>query len=402
MKKLLTLLAVLLLVLSLAACSPAQQKQEDAKEPAGNTNSAQTDSKDSAAQGDEIVFGTVGPMTGNLAEYGTNVRNGAALAIEEINANGGILGKQIKHITYDSEGDVEKAGSLFTKLVEVDKMTALVGPVITAECNVISELAQEMKVPMFTPSGTGIEFTKGKDYVYRMCFTDAYQGVLIGKYVSEVLKYKKAAVLYNNGSDYSIGLANAFKAKAEELGVEIVNFEAYSESDSDFSAVLTKIKENNPDAIFIPDYYSVVANIFGQIRTVGIQADVFGGDGWDGAQVEFADAVEGGLFVSHYSIKNPEKLSADFTKAYKEKFGSYPNSFGALSYDVVYTYKAAIEQANSTDAQAIVDALKTLKVDTVCSPSVQFDENGDPKNKSAQIQIFKNGDVEYVTQISGE
>lgn len=392
MKKLLTLFAVLVLALSLAACSPAENK------PAGTD--AKTDGGTDVAT--EIVMGTIGPMTGSLAEYGTNVRNGAALAIEEINAEGGILGKQIKHIVYDSEGDVQKAGSLFTKLVENDKMIGLVGPTITGECNVISELAQEMKVPMFTPSGTGIEFTKGKDYVYRMCFTDAYQGTLIGKYVSEVLKYKKAAVLYNNGSDYSIGLANSFKEKAEALGVEIVNFEAYSESDSDFTAVLTKIKENGPDAIFIPDYYSIVANIFGQIRTVGIEADVFGGDGWDGAQVEFADAVEGGLFVSHYSIKNPEKLSADFTKAYKEKFGSYPNSFAALSYDVVYTYKAAIEKAQSTDGQAIIDALKTISVDTVCSPSVMFDENGDPKNKSAQIQIFKNGDVEYVTQISGE
>lgn len=386
MKKKLLLLAVLAMsILAFASCSSN----------GGNDKKAESNS-------DEIVLGMIGPLTGNLAEYGGKEKNGAELAIEEINANGGILGKQIKYVTYDTEGDATKAIDLFNRLIENDKMTALVGPVITSECNAVSEVAQEKKVPMFTPSGTGVEFTKGKDYAYRMCFTDDYQGTLMGKYAATELKVKTAAVVYNNTSDYSIGLANAFKARAEELGVQVVAFEAYGKDDSDFSALATKIKATNPEAIFLPDYYTTIANIIGQFKSAGIDAKMLGGDGWDGAQVEFSDAVEGGLFVSHYATKDTTPIAAKFTKAYQDKYGHLPNSFAALAYDTVYTYKKAIEDANSTDSAAIIAALQKVNIDTVCSDGVHFNKDGDPENKMAPIQIFKNGDVEFVTKVSGK
>lgn len=391
MKKYLSLLFALMLVLTLMSCS--------------NTENSSKNTQDSSTKGNdvnEIVIGTVGPYTGNIAEYGMKVKRGVELAIEEINKNGGISGKNVKLIAYDTEADATKATELVNRLIEQDGAKFILGPVITSECNAVSEILEENKVPMITPSGTGISITKGKDYVYRMCFTDNYQGVLMGKYAADELKVKTAAVIYNNASDYSIGLANAFKEKVESMGVKVTNFETYGKDDKDFSAIITNVKANNPEAVFLPDYYDVVSNIMSQSKKANFEPKFLGGDGWDGAAVEFAKEVEGGLFVSHYSTKDSSELAQKFTKAYKDKYNELPNSFAALAYDSAYVLKKAIEDANSLDSDEVIKALQNIEIDTVCSDKVKFDKEGDPLNKMAPVQIYKDGDVEFVTKIAGE
>ena len=304
---------------------------------------------------DEIVIGAIGPLSGAASTYGESVKNGAQIFLDKINSNGGIDGKQVVLKFEDDEADPTKAISAYDKLVNQDGVKFLLGPVTSGAANAVGPNATADGIPMITPSGTETNLTTtGGEYVYRTCYIDATQGEVIAKYSSENLGAKTMAVLYNKDSDYSTGIAEAAKAQFEANGGKVVEYVSYNEGDKDFSAQLTNIKSSNPDVLVLPDYYSVVPVIADQARKIGITSQLIGGDGWDSPELVKigGDAVEGGLFVNHYSPDDSDAEVQEFVSAYKEKYGQTPDAFAALSYSTLQLFAEAITKAGSTDGEA--------------------------------------------------
>ncbi|PKM94002.1 MAG: amino acid-binding protein [Firmicutes bacterium HGW-Firmicutes-1] len=334
-----------------------------------------------------IKLGLIVPKTGQVAQYGIAVENAAKLAVDEVNAAGGINGQEVILVSYDNKADAQESISVFNRLVDNDKIVALVGPVISSTSLAVGELANDLEIPMISPTATNLNVTVGLDYVFRACYIDPYQGGTVAKFANENLKATKAAILYNSGDDYSTGLAEAFKATFEEAGGTVTDYEGYTADDKDFKAVLTKIKGNSPEVIFIPDYYNTVGLIAGQVKEVGLEAVMLGGDGWDDVQKEYADVMEGSYFANHYAADDPDPIVQDFITAYKSAYnGETPNALAALGYDATKIMLAAIKTANTTNGPAIREALAATDADAVAG-HVTFDENGDPLKAISMIKI---------------
>ncbi|WP_243661396.1 ABC transporter substrate-binding protein [Miniphocaeibacter halophilus] len=345
--------------------------------------------KDGASSSEEILIGGISPMTGENAIYGITATNGATLAFKEINEAGGILGKQVKFEILDDKGDNTEAVNAFNKLVSQDAV-AIIGAVTSAPTEAVAQPAVDENMPLLTPTGTQFGLTKDRPNVFRVCYTDPFQGEILAQYTAENLKATKAAVLTNNSSDYSDGIAKAFVEKAKELGVDIVAEESYGKGDTDFRAQLTKIAAESPEVVVIPDYYKEIALISQQAKEVGIEATLIGGDGWDGVveqldESSYAD-VENSVFTNHYSLQDESEKVQNFIEAYKGEFNENPSSFAALGYDAAYLYKEAIEKAGSTDKQAIVDAMKEIDFEGVTG-NLKFDENNNPVKSVSMIKI---------------
>lgn len=392
MKKLLLILLALVMGLSLVmtGCAKTEEEKVDPKveeTKAPEATEAAEESAAPAASTETIKIGLIVPKTGQVAQYGIAVENAAILAFNEINAAGGIDGRQIEFISYDNKADATESINVFNRLVENDKVVAIVGPVISSTSLAVAPLAEEMKIPMISPTATNLAVTPDYEYVFRACYIDPYQGSTVAKFATENLSAKKAAILYNSGDDYSTGLAEAFKAKFEADGGEIVNYEGYTADDKDFKAILTGVKENAPDVIFLPDYYNTVGLIATQVKELGIEATLLGGDGWDDVQKEYADVVEGSFFANHFAADDPAPIVQDFITAYKAAYnGETPNALGALGYDAAKIMCAAIDAADSTDPEKILAALKATDLDAVAG-RVKFDENGDPMKQISMIKV---------------
>lgn len=339
------------------------------------------------AKDDTVKIGLITPKTGQVAQYGIAVENAAKLAIDQLNAAGGIDGKQVELISYDDKADATEAVNVANRLISNDKVVAIIGPVISSTSLAVAPIVEAAKIPMISPTATNKDVTIEYDYVFRACYIDPYQGSTVAKFASENLAAKTAAILYNSGDDYSTGLAEAFKAKFESAGGTITNYEGYTADDKDFKAVLTNIKESNPEVMFIPDYYNTVGLIAGQIKEVGITATLLGGDGWDDVQKEYADVVEGGFFANHYASDDPDPIVQDFITAYKEAYkGETPNALAALGYDAAKILTAAIAAAGSTESEAILAAIKATDSDAVTG-HITFDEYGDPLKQISMIKV---------------
>ncbi|MFV0380109.1 MAG: ABC transporter substrate-binding protein [Anaerorhabdus sp.] len=332
---------------------------------------------------DNLVIGSIGPYEGEYSVYGLAVRNGVQMAIDEA---GEVLGKKVELVAYDSKGDVMEATNSYFKLVDSDKAVAIVGPTLSGESIAVGEASQDYKTPILSPSATAIDYTLTGDNVFRGAFTDPYQAKAMGEFAATELKAKTAAILYNAGSDYSEGLTENFTKEFEALGGEVVLSEAYASADKDFNTQLTKILEEQPDVLFIPNYYQDNALIASQARNLGIESVFLGGDGWDGvlSVVEDASALEGAIFCNHYS-PDDEDIIAWF-EAYKEKFDMDATAFAVLGYDSAKLMLQAITEANSEDPQAIVDALNNISYEGLLG-GVTFDENGDPIKNLAFITV---------------
>ena len=341
------------------------------------------------SESDSIIIGGIAPLTGNVAIYGTTATNGANLAVKEINENGGINGKQIDFRVEDDKGDITEATNAYNKLVD-EGMVALLGSITSQPSNAVAERAAADNMPMLTPTGTQFGITEGRPNVFRVCFTDPFQGEMLAQYASETMDVKTAAVMRNTSGDYSNGVADAFVAKAEELGIEIVADESYGNTDTDFRAQLTNISGTNPDVLIIPDYYQIIALIAPQAREVGIEATLMGPDGWDGVSQQLDPSayptVEGSIFTNHYSIKDENEKVQGFITAYTEEYGEEPSAFAALAYDGMYLLKESIEQAGSEDSQAIVDAMKGITFEGVTG-NLSFDDNNNPIKSVSMIKL---------------
>ncbi|MGN0742058.1 MAG: ABC transporter substrate-binding protein, partial [Candidatus Fimadaptatus sp.] len=276
---------------------------------------------------------------------------------------------------------------------------AIIGDVTSKPTIAVAELAAMDNMPMITATATAYDVTTPGANVFRACFLDPYQGNMMGQYAAQNLGKKSAAVIYNTSDDYSTGLAESFKAKFEELGGTVVAYEAYAGTDIDYKSQLTNIAGNNPDVIFMPDYYNRVAMIAKQARELGLDMTFLGADGWDGllTVVEDATILDGCYFCNHYSTQDEDENVQNFLSSYEAKYGETPNSFSALGYDAAKILFAAIETAGSTDAQAIVDAMTATNLDGVTG-NIVYDEHRDPQ-KSVAIITFENGEMQLVEKL---
>lgn len=347
-----------------------------------------------------IKIGLIVPKTGPASQYGTAVEYSVKLAFEEVNKNGGIDGKTVELITYDSKADTTESINAFNKLVDTDGVVAVIGPIMSSTSLAVAPIAQEKKIPMITPTATNTAITQDYEYVFRACYLVDYQGKAIAKYTKDKLKYDSVAIVYNMDDNYSTLLAESFKATFEADGGTVTNFEAYTNKDSDFKLILTNIKENSPDAIFIPDYTNTVGPIAKQSKSLGITSTLIGGDGWDDIQKIYSDVVEGAYFANHYTSADTSEIVQNFISAYKTKYeGQTPNSFGALGYDAANILINAIDAANSTSSDKIIAQLKLTDMVGVTGKIV-FDEFGNPLQKEISMNKVEAGKLKLDSKIT--
>ena len=317
-----------------------------------------------ADPGGTIKIGVYGDLTGQTSSFGQSTKNGSQMAADEINAAGGINGRQVQLIHEDDQGEPGKAATVVGKLIDQDQVRALIGEVASSNSLAAAPKAQESKVPMISPSSTNPKVTQVGDYIFRVCFIDPFQGEVMAKFAANSLKAKKAAILFDSNSDYSKGLVQFFKAAFTKLGGEIVAEKAYAQRDRDFTGQLTAIRDLKPDVIYVPGYYQEVGVIAKQTKQLGITAPLLGGDGWDSPQIWDlgGESLNGSYISNHYSVDDPKPEIQDFVKRFKAKYnGTAPDALAALGYDAMMVLADSIKRANGTECAALRSAIAATK-----------------------------------------
>lgn len=326
-------------------------------------SSCKKEGANGGAEGGDIVVGEFASLTGGTASFGTSVTEGSRLAFEEINAAGGVLGRQIKTVTEDDQSKTEEATSAVQKLISRDQVVAILGEVASSRSMAAAPIAQSSKIPMISPASTNEEVTKKGDYIFRICFIDPFQGEALANFALNSLKAKRAAVLIDVRQDYSIGLADAFKKTFLAGGGQIVQEQSYSSGDKEFRAQLTSIRGSQPEVLFVPGYYNEVSLMVRQARELGIKVPMLGGDGWDspeltkGAEKEF----ENTFLSNHFAKEDPDPLVQSFVSKYKQKYGKDPDAMAALGYDAARILAEAITRAGTTEGTKLRDAIAQTK-----------------------------------------
>jgi branched-chain amino acid transport system substrate-binding protein len=337
-----------------------------------------------------VRIGGIFPLSGNVAAYGIEARNGILLAIDEINAADGINGRKVELIFEDDEGKPEKSVNAYNKLTTKDKVKIIIGS-LTSKCTIaITSKAQAQQVLLVAPAATEEAVTDAGDYIFRACFIDQFQGTVGGIFSANELGGKQAAILYNNDNDYSVGLKDNFITGFQQQGGMIVANESYTTGDVDFNAQITKIKSANPDLIYLPDYYNTVAVIAKQLRAQGINITIVGADGWDGLTKIAGYEVLNGFYSTHYAADSTDTKVQNFVKSYQAKFGTIPISAAALGYDSMYLISDAIAAAGSFDSTDVKNALAALKGRYVTG-NLSFDDRHNPVKSAAIMEIVKQG-----------
>ncbi len=313
--------------------------------------------------GDTIKVGVYGDTTGATSSFGQSTKNGIQLAFEEINAAGGINGKKLEMLFEDDQGTPEKAKTVISKLINQDKVVAVLGEVASSNSLAAAPVAQEAKIPMITPSSTNPKVTEVGDYISRVCFIDPFQGSVMAKFAANTLKAKTAAILGDNSSDYSKGLTKFFEEEFTKLGGKVITKQTYAQKDQDFKAQLTQMRDQKPDVIYVPGYYGEVGIIAKQARELGMNQPLLGGDGWDSPELwKLGGAALKPAYISnHYSADNPAPEIQNFVKAYQAKFNVAPDSLAALAYDSAKVLADAIKRAGGTDGPKLKDAINATK-----------------------------------------
>ncbi len=381
---------VLAAVMLIACFSGCVSEQEGSSAPAGESGApVETGSTENPGTEEEVVIGGIGPLTGSNASYGISVQQGGQLAVDEINAAGGINGMQIRYLFEDDESDAEKAISAYNKLMD-DGMQVLMGTVTSDPCIAVTDESSRDGILQITPSGSAEACTQ-YDNCFRICFTDPLQGRSMANYMYEE-GLRKVAIIYDVASDYSSGIYEAFVDEFEALGGEIVAAESFTSGDVDFKTQLTKIKATDAEALFLPIYYTEVAYIVNQAVNVGLELPYYGCDGWDGVinQLEGDTTnIEGAIYLTPFVANSEDEIVQNFVANYREAFGAEPDQFAADAYDAIYTIKAAIEQAGSMDNDAIIAAMTEITVSGVTG-EMTFSEDGEP-NKAARVAVIQDG-----------
>ena len=389
------------LACALAAVTTASMLAACGNGDEGDTTKGTTTNNDlgSSANVEETagtyLIGGIGPLTGENASYGISVQNGCQIAIDEINAAGGINGYKLELIFEDDVADEEKAIAAYNRLMD-EGITALVGAVTSGSSIAVGQESVNDGILQITPSGSAAKCTEGFN-AFRICFTDPLQGQTMARYISEQ-GITKVAILYNNADEYSSGITEAFIAEAETLGIEIVANETFSTDDVDFKTQLTTIKATDAECLFLPVYYDKAALITEQAVTVGLELPYFGCDGWDGIIKQLngdTSNIEGATFLTPFVATSEKENVKAFVSAYEEAYCSTPDQFAADGYDAIYAIKAAIEVCDGdVTNENLVAAMTEITVNGVTG-DMTFTAEGEP-NKSALVAVIENG--EYVAK----
>jgi len=312
-----------------------------------------------AGSASPIPIGHVASLTGDTATFGQSTDRGMRMAIEEINASGGALGRPLELLSEDDRSVTEEARTAALKLLQRDEVVALLGEIASSRSLAAAPEAQRAKVPMISPGSTNPKVTEVGDYIFRACFIDPFQGTVMARFATEELKAKKVAILFDFKQDYSVGLADFFRKTFTEIGGEIVADERYTSGDIEFRAQLTTIRAAKPDAIFVPGYYTELGLIAKQARELGIEVPLLGGDGWDSEKtLEIGgSAVEGYYFSTHYAADSDSPKVQAFVERYKEKYGATPDAMAALGYDTAGILADALTRAGDTSGPKLRDAI---------------------------------------------
>ena len=357
---------------------------------------------------DTIKVGANLEMTGGSASYGISSKNAIELAFKEINEKGGINGKQLELVVADNKSEAAEATNAMQKLVSQDNVVAVIGPNLSSSVIAASAINNSAKVLDIAPMATNPYVTvdqasgKTKDFNYRTCFIDPFQGTVMAKFATAELGVGNAAILIDNSSDYAKGLAQFFKENFVKEGGAATAEESYLQKDTDFKATLTKIKATNPDFLYVPGYYQEVGLIVKQARELGMNMPIAGGDGWDSAkmpEIAGAAALNNTYFSSLYSPEDSSDINKNFVAAYEKAYGQKPDVFAALSYDSALLVAEAIKNAGSTEPAKISEAMAKINGFSGVSGSVTFDDKHNPV-KSAVILEYKDGAQSLKTKIN--
>ena len=391
------------LLFALTACE--KRASSDGKSDAKPTADAKP--ADAApVDANTILLGEVGSLTGSEATFGISTRNGIQMAIDEVNATGGVkladgTTKKLAVRVYDDQGKPEEAANAVSRLINQDHVKVILGEVASSSSLAMAPKAQAAQVPMISPSSTNPKVTEVGDYIFRVCFIDPFQGLVMAKFAHDNLKFTSVAVLKDNKSDYSLGLSGVFIENFTKLGGKIVGEEAYSKGDTDFRAQLTALKGKKPEAIYVPGYYTDVGVIARQARELGVTAVLMGGDGWESEKLfELGgSAIEGSYLSNHYSTENPNPKTQAFITSYATKFGGKPDSLGALGYDAAYVAIEALKRAKDLSGAAIKDEIGKTKDFAGTAGTITLDANRNAVKPAVVLQV-KDGALKFVTQIA--
>ena len=350
---------------------------------------------------DTIKIGMIGPLTGEVAQYGTAVLKAVELYVEQYNADGGLNGKMIEIIDYDDKHDATEATNAYNRLATSDEVIAIIGAVTSTPTIAVAQASLDDRMPLMTPTATHPDVTSFGDNMFRACFLDPFQGSTMAGYAKNELGAATAAVIYNNSDAYSTGLYESFVETAGELGLEIVATESYAGTDTDYQTQLTNIASKNPDVIFAPDYYNNLYLVMSQAKSAGITAKFLGVDGADGILgIEGVDTsvVEGLYFANHYSTEDQADVVQNFLTGYRDEYDEDPSALAALGYDAAMIMIAALEEVAADMEleptkevyEAIIAALKETDIEAVTG-NITYDENNNPQ-KTCAIILVKDGE----------
>jgi len=349
----------------------------------------------------EIVIGEFGSLTGTTATFGISTKNGIDMAVDDLNKAGGLLGKKVRVIVEDDQGKPEEAQTVVTKLITKDQVMAVLGEVASSRTMAAAPVAQQNGIPLISPSSTNPKVTEIGDYIFRVCFIDPFQGLVMAKFAANTLKVKKVAILRDIKNDYSVGLAEVFADNFKKMGGNIVANESYSEGDTDFSAQLTSIKSKNPEAVFMPGYYTEVGLVVRQARKLGLNIPFMGGDGWDSPSLVQigGDAVNGSYYSNHFSVSDPSPKIQKFVADYKARYSVTPDALAGLGYDAASVLFDAIKRANSTDGAKVRDAIASTKDFDGITGKITIDKDRNAVKPAVVLEV-KDGKLQYVETIT--
>lgn len=395
-KRVLSLSLALAMAASLTACGSSSSTTETTASAAADATTAAAGASSEASSDKVFKIGGIGPVTGAAAVYGLAVKNGAQIAVDEINADGGINGYQIEFNFQDDEHDAEKSVNAYNTLKDWG-MQVLMGTVTSAPCVAVADKTNADNMFQITPSGSSVECAQNPN-VFRVCFSDPDQGAASATYIAENKLAEKIAVIYDSSDVYSSGIYEKFAAEAANQGLEIVDAEAFTaDSNKDFSTQLQKAKDAGADLVFLPIYYTEASLILKQADTMGYAPKFFGCDGMDGIlQVENFDTklAEGLMLLTPFAADAQDELTQKFVTSYKENYGETPIQFAADAYDAIYAIKAAMEEADITPETSVSDtcdkmkeAMLKIKVNGLTGEDMTWTEDGEPHKAPKAVKV---------------
>jgi branched-chain amino acid transport system substrate-binding protein len=348
----------------------------------------------------QIKIGAVSCISGPLSTFGVSSIRGARMAIEDINAKGGVLGQTVELVVDDNGSKAGETARIARKFLSQDHVAAILGDLTSSATMEAAPLAQEAHVPLITPTATAISVTKVGDYVFRSCFTDPFTGRIMARFAIEHLHARRAVILTDVKQDYSIGVSAELSAFYRQQGGQVLQEFSFSSGDTDFRAQLSSLKSLQPDVVFVPAYYTEAALILREARQLGVKAPFVGGEGWDSPSLlsVAGKSADGSFYTNHFSPDDPEPLVQTFVRAYKAKYGTVPDALAALWYDGAELLADAIRRAGSAEPAKIRDALATTKAFPGVTGNISLDEQRNA-SKPVVVVTIANGQVKMVQRV---